>query len=58
MTYEENEEKKLMTEIDILKKNVKDLEEQLRTAYKRIDQLTSELIDMKREQHVSLGRQN
>ena len=56
MTFNENEHKRLLTEVDILKKNVYDLEEQLRNAYKRIDQLNSEIIDLQREQSVNLGR--
>lgn len=43
-------------EIYILKRNVRDLEEQLHNAYKRIDELNTELIDAKRQQSVDLGR--
>lgn len=56
MTYDEHVKKDLLTEIDILQKNVHDLQEQLSNAYKRIDQLTSEVIDLQREQNVSFGR--
>lgn len=31
-----------MTEVEILKKNVRDLQEQLQNAYKRINQLTKD----------------
>jgi hypothetical protein len=31
-----------MTEVEILKKNVRDLQEQLQNAYKRIDELTKD----------------
>jgi predicted RNase H-like nuclease (RuvC/YqgF family) len=50
-----NNENKPLTEVDILKKNVHDLEEQLHNAYKRIDELNAELIDLRRQQSVSLG---
>ena len=36
-----------MNEIEILKKNVRDLQEQLRTAYARIKQLNEELNKLK-----------
>jgi uncharacterized coiled-coil DUF342 family protein len=36
-----------MNEIEILKKNVRDLQEQLRTAYVRIKQLNEELDKLK-----------
>lgn len=45
-----------LTETDILKKNVRDLEEQLHNAYKRIDELTAQVIDLQREQSVNLGK--
>ena len=47
-----------MNEIEILKKNVRDLQEQLRTAYVRIKQLNEELdrlkndLDNKREDYI------
>lgn len=47
---------KPLTEVEILKKNVFDLEEQLHNAYKRIDELTAELIDLRRQQSVNLGQ--
>lgn len=47
---------KPLTEVDILKKNIYDLEEQLHNAYKRIDELTAELIDLRRQQSVNLGQ--
>ena len=37
-----------MNEIEILKKNVRDLQEQLRTAYVRIKQLNKELDKLKK----------
>ena len=37
-----------MNEIEILKKNVRDLQEQLRTAYVRIKQLNEELDKLKK----------
>ena len=37
-----------MNEIEILKKNVRDLQEQLRTAYARIKQLNEELDKLKK----------
>lgn len=46
----------IMTEIDTLKKNVADLQEELNKAYKRIAALTDEIIALQREQNVNLGR--
>lgn len=45
-----------MTEIDILKKNVADLQLELNRAHKRILELTDEVIALQREQNVNLGR--
>ena len=42
-----------MNEIEILKKNVRDLQEQLRTAYVRIKQLKEELDKLKKEDYPS-----
>lgn len=46
----------IMTEIDVLKKNVADLQEELNKAYKRIAALTDEVIALQREQNVNLGQ--
>lgn len=48
--------KEIMTEIDILKKNVADLQAELNRAYKRISDLTDEVIALQRDQNVNLGR--
>lgn len=45
-----------MTEIDILKKNVADLQAELNKAHKRIVELTDQIIALQREQSVNLGR--
>lgn len=45
-----------MTEIDILKKNVADLQRELNNAQKRIAELTDEVIALQREQTINLGR--
>ncbi len=46
----------IMNELDVLKKNVADLQKELNTAYKRIAELTDEVIALQREQNVNLGR--
>lgn len=56
MDYNEHEIKRLMTERDILEKNIFDLQQQLQSAYIKIDQLTNELIDLRRSESVNLGR--
>jgi predicted RNase H-like nuclease (RuvC/YqgF family) len=56
MDYNEHEIKRLMTERDILEKNIFDLQQQLQNAYIKIDQLTNELIDLRRSESVNLGR--
>lgn len=56
MDSNEHEIKKLMTEKDILEKNIFDLQQELQKAYMRIDALTNELIDLRRTEHVNLGR--
>jgi len=56
MGFNENEVKRLLTEKDVLEKNVFDLQQELQKAYMRIDALTNELIDLRRESHVNLGR--
>lgn len=56
MDYDEHEIKRLMTERDILEKNIFDLQQQLQSAYIKIDQLTNELIDLRRSESVNLGR--
>ena len=46
----------IMSELDILRKNVADLQAELNKAYKRISDLTDEVIALQREQSVNLGR--
>jgi hypothetical protein len=46
----------IMTESDILRKNVADLQQELNNAYKRIADLTDQVIALQREQNVNLGR--
>lgn len=46
----------IMTELDILRKNVADLQQELNKAYKRISELTDQVIALQREQNVSLGQ--
>jgi hypothetical protein len=48
--------KEIMTEHDILRKNVADLQAELNHAYKRIADLTDQVIALQREQNVNLGR--
>lgn len=45
-----------LTEIDILRKNVADLQSDLNKAYKRIAELNDQIIALHREQNVNLGR--
>ena len=47
---------KPMTEIDILKKNVADMQIELNKAYKRIAELNDQVIALQREQTVNLGK--
>lgn len=47
---------KTHSDLEMLRKNVRDLQEQLTNAYKRIDELNAELIDARRQQSVDLGR--
>jgi hypothetical protein len=56
MDYKEHEVKRLLTERDILEKNIFDLQQELQKAYMRIDELTNELIDLRRQENVNLGR--
>lgn len=49
-------QKEIMSELDILKKNVADLQAELNRAYIRISELTDQVIALQREQHVNLGR--
>ena len=49
-------QKEIMTELDILRKNVSDLEIELHKAYKRIAELTDQVIALQREQSVNLGQ--
>ncbi len=56
MEFNEHEVKRLLTEKDILEKNIFDLQQELQKAYIRIDELTNELIDSRRAEHVNLGR--
>lgn len=56
MAYNENEVKRLLTEKDILEKNIYDLQQELQKAYMRIDELTKELIDFRRQENINLGR--
>jgi hypothetical protein len=46
----------IMNELDILKMNVAALQKELNTAYKRIVELTNEVIALQREQNINLGR--
>ena len=52
----DHDKHKVETETDILRRNVKDLQEQLANAYKRIDELSTQVIDLQRQQTVDLGR--
>jgi hypothetical protein len=49
-------QKEIMTELDILKKNVADLQLELNKAYKRIAELNEQIIALQREQSVNLGQ--
>lgn len=49
-------QKEIMSELDILKKNVADLQLELNKAYKRITELNEQIIALQREQSVNLGQ--
>jgi hypothetical protein len=49
-------QQEIMTELDILRKNVADLQGELNKAYKRIADLTDQVIALQREQNVNLGQ--
>lgn len=49
-------QKGIMDELDILRKNVADLQQELAKAYIRINELTEQIIALQREQSVNLGR--
>jgi hypothetical protein len=49
-------QQEILTELDILKKNVADLQAELNRAYKRIADLNDQIIALQREQNVNLGQ--
>lgn len=49
-------QQEVLTELDILRKNVADLQAELQKAYVRISELTDQVIALQREQSVSLGQ--
>lgn len=49
-------QQEIMSELDILRKNVADLQLELNKAYKRIAELTDQIIALQREQSVNLGQ--